>query len=155
MKPKHKRLAIILSGLIVLGGAVGLALSALNDNIVFFYGPSDLAKMAVAPDRSIRVGGLVEQGSVVHEPDGKTIHFTITDGTNAVPVIYTGLLPDLFREGQGVVAQGTLQNHEFMAREVLAKHDEKYMPPEVADALKRSGEWQRNEAGAAPATQGL
>ena len=141
MTPKYKRLSIILGGLVVLAGAVGLTLSALNDNIVFFYGPTELAEMHVKPDQSIRVGGLVEEGSVQHQSDGRTIHFIITDGKNTIPVVYTGMLPDLFREGQGVVAQGRMAGGEFQAREVLAKHDEKYMPPEVADALKKSGEW--------------
>lgn len=141
MTPKYKRLSIILGGLVILGGAVGLTLSALNDNIVFFYGPTELTEMHVTPNQSIRVGGLVEEGSVEHQGDGKTIHFIITDGKNTIPVVYTGLLPDLFREGQGVVAQGRMAGGEFQATEILAKHDEKYMPPEVADALKKSGEW--------------
>jgi cytochrome c-type biogenesis protein CcmE len=149
MTPKYKRLTIILGGLVILAGAVGLTLSALNDNIVFFYGPTELAEMHVTPDRSIRVGGLVEPGSVEHQGDGRTIHFTITDGKNTIPVVYTGLLPDLFREGQGVVAQGRVSGGEFQATEILAKHDENYMPPEVADALKKSGEW-RPETGKMP-----
>jgi len=149
MTPKYKRLSIILGGLVILAGAVGLALSALNDNIVFFYGPTELAEMHVKPDQSIRVGGLVEAGSVMHQDDGRTVHFTITDGKNTIPVVYTGLLPDLFREGQGVVAQGKMSGSEFQATEILAKHDEKYMPPEVADALKKSGEW-RPDAGKLP-----
>lgn len=149
MTPKYKRLSIILGGLVVLAGAVGLTLSALNDNIVFFYGPSELAEMHVTPDQSIRVGGLVEEGSVEHQNDGKTIHFVITDGVKTIPVVYTGFLPDLFREGQGVVAQGRMAGGAFQASEILAKHDEKYMPPEVADALKKSGEW-RPEAGQMP-----
>jgi cytochrome c-type biogenesis protein CcmE len=149
MTPKYKRLGIILGGLVVLAGAVGLTLSALNDNIVFFYGPTELAELHVKPNQSIRVGGLVEEGSVEHQGDGRTIHFIITDGKNTIPVVYTGLLPDLFREGQGVVAQGRMSGSAFQATQILAKHDEKYMPPEVADALKKSGEW-RPETGKMP-----
>ena len=149
MTPKNRRLSIILGGLALLAGAVGLALSALNDNIVFFYSPSDLQAMDIAPDRSIRIGGLVEEGSVVHEDDGVTMRFTVTDGARTVPVIYKGQVPDLFREGQGVIAQGRMMGGTFQASEVLAKHDEKYMPPEVADALKRAGEW-HPEAGQMP-----
>jgi cytochrome c-type biogenesis protein CcmE len=149
MTPKYKRLGIILGGLVVLAGAVGLTLSALNDNIVFFYGPTELAELHVAPNQSIRVGGLVEEGSVEHQGDGRTIHFIITDGKNTIPVVYTGLLPDLFREGQGVVAQGKMNGSAFQATQILAKHDENYMPPEVADALKKSGEW-RPETGKMP-----
>jgi cytochrome c-type biogenesis protein CcmE len=141
MTPKNRRLSIILGGLAFLAGAVALTLSALNDNIVFFYSPSDLQTMNIAPDRSIRIGGLVEEGSVVHEDDGVTMRFVVTDGAKTVPVIYKGQVPDLFREGQGVVAEGKLMGGTFQASQVLAKHDEKYMPPEVADALKRAGEW--------------
>ena len=115
MTPKNRRLSIIVGGLALLAGAVGLTLSALNDNIVFFYSPSDLQAMNVAPDRSIRIGGLVEEGSVVHEDDGVTMRFAVTDGAKTVPVIYKGQVPDLFREGQGVIAQGKMMGGTFQA----------------------------------------
>jgi cytochrome c-type biogenesis protein CcmE len=125
----------------VLGVAAALVLSALNDNIVFFYSPSQLAEKKVAPDRRFRLGGLVEQDSVKKE--GAEVRFKVTDLKQSVNVVYRGLLPDLFREGQGVIAEGSLgADGVFTAREVLAKHDENYMPPEVAKALKESGRWQ-------------
>jgi cytochrome c-type biogenesis protein CcmE len=116
-------------------------LSALSDNLVFFYSPTQVAEKHPGPDRRLRIGGLVEQGSV--KKDGQEVRFIVTDLKQTVPVVYRGLLPDLFREGQGVIAEGTLgADGVFTAREVLAKHDEKYMPPEVAKALKESGRWQ-------------
>jgi cytochrome c-type biogenesis protein CcmE len=139
--PKRKRLWLLVGSLGVLCVAAALVLTALNDNIVFFYSPSQLAEKKPAPDRRLRIGGLVEQGSV--KKDGAVVRFTVTDLRKTVPVVYRGLLPDLFREGQGVIAEGTLGSDGlFTAREVLAKHDEKYMPPEVAKALKESGRWQ-------------
>lgn len=151
MTPKTRRLTIIVVGLLALGGAAALVLSALKDNIVFFYGPTELAAMETLPDRAIRVGGLVEDGSVERSADGRTIRFTITDGVETVPILYEGLLPDLFREGQGIVAQGRIEGDTFVATEVLAKHDENYMPPEVADALKKSGQWQHMQETVDPA----
>jgi cytochrome c-type biogenesis protein CcmE len=146
MTRKRLRLYAVLAGLGALGLAAGLVLSAFNDNLVFFYSPTDLKTKAAPFDRQLRIGGLVEEHSVKRTDDGKTILFTVTDGKNAVPVTYTGSLPDLFREGQGVVAEGVLRRDgSFKASSVLAKHDEKYMPPEVADALKRSGHWQEGE----------
>jgi cytochrome c-type biogenesis protein CcmE len=143
---KRKRLYMVLAGLAVLGLAVGLALSAFRDNIVFFYSPSEVAAK-VGPSghdldgRRIRLGGLVTKGSV--KKQGMTTVFDVTDGPATIRVSYTGLLPDLFREGQGVVAEGRMQaDKSFIATEVLAKHDEKYMPPEVAAALKKSGHWE-------------
>ncbi len=140
MTPKKKRRLIVLVLVMLgLGTATALVLTAFQDNLVFFYSPSDL-KAHPPGLRAIRIGGLVEAGSVRRQPDGVTVHFTVTDLKTSVPVSYTGLLPDLFREGQGVVAEGQLRlDGVFEAREVLAKHDEKYMPPTVADALKRAG----------------
>ncbi len=141
MKPKRKRLWLLVASLAVLGAAVALVLSALSDNLVFFYSPTQVAEKHPGPDRRLRIGGLVEQGSV--KKDGQEVRFIVTDLKQTVPVVYRGLLPDLFREGQGVIAEGTLgADGVFTAREVLAKHDEKYMPPEVAKALKESGRWQ-------------
>jgi cytochrome c-type biogenesis protein CcmE len=139
--PKRRRLWLLVGSLGVLGVAAALVLSALNDNIVFFYSPSQLAEKKVAPERRFRLGGLVEPGSVKKE--GAEVRFKVTDLKQSVTVVYRGLLPDLFREGQGVIAEGSLgADGVFTAREVLAKHDENYMPPEVAKALKESGRWQ-------------
>jgi len=139
--PKRRRLWLLVASLAVLGAAAALVLTALNDNIVFFYSPSQLAEKKPAPDRRLRIGGLVEQGSVKKE--GTEVRFKVTDLKQSVSVVYRGILPDLFREGRGVIAEGSLDsNGVFTAREVLAKHDENYMPPEVAKALKESGRWQ-------------
>ncbi len=141
MTPKRKRLWLLVGSLCVLGAAVTLVLSALSDNIVFFYSPSQLAEKHVPPDRRFRLGGLVEKGSV--QKKGDEVSFRVTDLKQSIEVTYRGILPDLFREGQGVIAEGALNGQGvFTAREVLAKHDEKYMPPEVAKALKESGRWQ-------------
>ena len=141
MTPKRKRLWLLVGSLGVLCVAAALVLTALNDNIVFFYSPSQLAEKKIAPDRRFRLGGLVEPGSVKNE--GAEVRFKVTDLKQSVSVVYRGLLPDPFREGQGVIAEGSLDsNGVFTAREVLAKHDENYMPPEVAKALKESGRWQ-------------
>jgi cytochrome c-type biogenesis protein CcmE len=141
MSPKRKRLWLLVGSLCVLGVAVALVLTALNDNIVFFYSPTQVAEKHPGPERHFRLGGLVEQGSV--KKNGQEVRFVVTDLGKTVPVIYRGLLPDLFREGQGVIAEGSLgADGVFVAREVLAKHDENYMPPEVAKALKESGRWQ-------------
>jgi cytochrome c-type biogenesis protein CcmE len=142
MRPKRKRLLFVLAGLVTLGIAAALVLNAFQDNIVFFFSPTDLLTKENKPGRTVRLGGLVEQGSVVRGP-GTTVHFKVTDLRHDVRVSYTGILPDLFREGQGVVTEGRLQpDGTFLATSVLAKHDEKYMPPEVAAALKKSGHWQ-------------
>lgn len=146
MTRKRRRLYLVLGGLALLAVVSALVLSAFSDNIVFFYSPSDLQAKNVPDGRSIRIGGLVETGSVKREADGRTLDFRVTDGNSAVPVIYKGDVPDLFREGQGVVAEGKLDHGTFRAASVLAKHDEKYMPPEVVDALKRSGHWQETTA---------
>ncbi len=140
MKPKHRRLFVVAAALIVLGAAAALVLNAFEENLVFFYSPTDLAEKPVPLGQSIRVGGLVETGSV--QKSGIDVSFGITDGAKTVRATYRGVLPDLFREGQGVVTLGVLQvDGSFKAEEVLAKHDENYMPPEVVDALKKAGEW--------------
>lgn len=141
MKRKHKRLTFVVVALCLLGAAAGLVLTAFEENIVFFFSPTDIVEKKAVEDRRFRLGGLVEEGSV-DRSGGETIAFRVTDISNAVPVQYTGILPDLFREGQGIVAEGRLVDGVFVADEVLAKHDETYMPPEVADALKKSGQWQ-------------
>lgn len=142
MKPKHQRMVLLAAALVAVGGAVAFGLSALQDTIVYFYSPSDVAAKGVGPGQAIRLGGLVEQGSVTRQPDGITLAFKVTDRAKSIRVHYRGLVPDLFREGQGVVAEGTFgAEGVFLADTLLAKHDERYMPPEVADALKRSGEW--------------
>ncbi len=141
MTRKQKRLTLIISALGVLGVAVGVMLYALRDNVVFFYGPTEMAQKHVGPGVRLRIGGLVKTGTLVHHV-GKNITFEVTDGKSDVSVAYTGLLPDLFREGQGVVAEGALDGGGvFQADNILAKHDERYMPREVADALKKQGMW--------------
>jgi cytochrome c-type biogenesis protein CcmE len=117
-------------------------LTAFEDSLVFFYSPTDIATRQLPADRRVRIGGLVEAGSIARGADGLSVRFVVTDLANTIPVSYRGVLPDLFREGQGVVAEGRLANGVFQADEVLAKHDEKYMPPEVVDALKKAGRWQ-------------
>ena len=141
MTRKGKRLSLIIGAMSVLGLAAGLMLFALRDNIVFFYTPSELATKQIASGARLRIGGLVKEGTVVR--NGSDVKFTITDKTRDLDVSYTGLLPDLFREGQGVVVDGVLQQGgAFRADSVLAKHDERYMPRDVADALKKQGVWQ-------------
>ena len=148
MKPKHKRLGFVVVGMGLLTFATILILFALKDSVVFFYSPSGLVKQDVPPDRRFRLGGLVEENSVTRQDDGLTTTFRVTDLNHVVAVSYRGLLPDLFREGQGVVAEGQLDAEGvFVASEVLAKHDENYMPPEVADALRKSGQWKGVEGG--------
>lgn len=138
MTLRKQRMLLVLLVLSGVGVAVALALNAFKDNLVFFFSPSQVAAAEAPQGRAFRLGGLVEQGSVKREDDGLTVHFTVTDMAQKVNVTYKGILPDLFREGQGVVAQGKLsETGTFMASEVLAKHDENYMPPEVADALKK------------------
>ncbi|MEM6490324.1 MAG: cytochrome c maturation protein CcmE [Pseudomonadota bacterium] len=141
MTRKRRRLYGLLLGLGGVGAAAALTLSALEENITLFFSPSDLETAGVAPDRFIRVGGLVAEGSLAY-PRPATTRFDVSDGAAALTIEFVGELPALFREGQGIVAQGRLgPDGVFRAEEVLAKHDENYMPPEVADALKRSGEW--------------
>ena len=143
MTRKRRRLFFALSGLVALGLATMLILSALEENLVFFYSPSDLQTKTIQTKERIRIGGLVEEGSVKKSKSGLEVTFRVTDFEHSTAVRYRGLLPDLFREGQGIVAEGNLRKDGvFEAIQVLAKHDENYMPPEVADALKRSGHWQ-------------
>jgi cytochrome c-type biogenesis protein CcmE len=142
MTRRRRRLVALAAALLALGTAAALALTALRDTLVFFYSPSEIEAKGLAAGRTFRIGGLVEEGSLKTSVDGQ-VSFRVTDLKQAVPVTYKGVLPDLFREGQGVVAQGALAaDGTFVATEVLAKHDENYMPPEVADALKKSGRWQ-------------
>ncbi len=142
MKRKHRRLIFVVIGMMALGGAAALVLLAFEENLVFFFSPSDIEAKEIPPDRRIRLGGLVEEGSVEKDADGLTVTFRVTDLNRTVDVTYRGMLPDLFKEGRGVVTEGYLRaNGVFEAREVLAKHDENYMPREVAEALQKSGQW--------------
>ncbi|KPF49084.1 cytochrome C biogenesis protein CcmE [beta proteobacterium AAP121] len=136
MKPRNKKLAMIGGVVSAAGIVVALVLNAFESNLVFFYSPTQVASKEAPTARTFRVGGLVETGSV--KVDGTLVQFVITDTAQKVPVRYTGILPDLFKEGKGVVAQGQLREGVFEAREVLAKHDENYMPPEAAEALKNA-----------------
>jgi len=139
MKPRHKRLAMIGGGLAALGVAAALILNAFNSNLVFFYSPSQVADHEAPVGRSFRIGGMVETGSVQRQPDGVTVKFVVTDTAKAIPVFYEGILPDLFKEGKGVVAEGKLEaDGVFRASQVLAKHDENYMPPEAASAVEKA-----------------
>ena len=145
----RRRLMVVAIAAPILAVSVGLSLYAMGDAAVFFYSPSQAHAKKVPAGRTIRIGGLVKAGSVSHRPDG-AVAFTVADKIAAAPVVYRGDLPDLFREGQGVVAQGAFDaNGVFEAKEVLAKHDEKYMPKEVADSLKKSGEWRPSTPGGA------
>jgi cytochrome c-type biogenesis protein CcmE len=141
MTRRKRRLILLSLALSVLGLAMGLVLFALRDNIVFFYGPSEFARKVPKAGQRLRIGGLVKQGSLVRE-GGQTVRFAITDTKQDIEVTYNGMLPDLFREGQGVVAEGALgQDKIFHADSILAKHDERYMPRDVAEALKKQGVW--------------
>ena len=140
LKPRTRRALWIVGGLAALGVAVTLVVNAFRSNLVFFFTPTQVAAQEAPRDRAFRIGGLVEAGSVAREKDGLTVHFRVTDTAKTIPVVFTGILPDLFREGKGVVAQGRIAaDGTFKASEVLAKHDENYMPPEAAEALKRAG----------------
>ena len=142
MKPRHKRLALIGVALLLLGGAATLVLSAFNENLVFFRSPSDVVAGKAPAGKPFRIGGLVETGSV--KRDGVNVNFKVTDTAHAITVTYTGILPDLFREGKGVVAQGKIgPDGVFRASEVLAKHDENYMPPEATHALEQAAKAQK------------
>ena len=144
MKPRHKKLAIIAAGVSALGIAAALVLNAFESNLVFFFSPTQVAANEAPKHRSFRIGGLVEQGSVKRQRDGLTVNFIVTDTAKTMPVVYKGILPDLFKEGKGVVAQGKLgQDGVFRADEVLAKHDENYMPPEAAHALEQAAKAQK------------
>ena len=136
IKPRHKRLAIVGGLLVSVGAVAALVFNAFQSNLVFFYSPTQVMAKEAPSARTFRLGGLVQAGSV--KRDGVQVNFLVTDTVQAIPVRFEGILPDLFKEGKGVVAQGQLQGGVFMAREVLAKHDENYMPPEAAEALKRA-----------------
>ena len=136
MKPRHQRLAIAAGIVLAVGAIAALVLNAFQSNLVFFYSPSQIAANEAPKARTFRLGGMVERGSV--KRDGVSVSFVVTDTAKTVPVRFEGILPDLFKEGKGVVAQGQLRDGVFVAREVLAKHDENYMPPEAAEALKRA-----------------
>src|SRR4051794_37502341 len=139
MKPRSKRFAWILAGVALLSVAVALVLNAFQSNLVFFFTPSQIAAHEAPVGRAFRVGGMVETGSLKRDPNNLTVSFRVTDTAQTIPVSYTGLLPDLFKEGKGVVAQGALgADGVFRATEVLAKHDENYMPPAAADAIKKA-----------------
>lgn len=147
MKRKTQRLYFIALGGLALATGIALILTAFEDSIVFFYSPSEISQQALKPDQRIRIGGLVEEGSVVK--DGDTVSFTVTDTAETLAVTYRGILPDLFREGQGIVAEGQMTTAGiFEASDVLAKHDETYMPPEVAEAIKAAGEWRGEDSAA-------
>ena len=139
MKPRHRRFAWIGAGVLLLAAAVGLVLNAFQSNLVFFFTPTQVAANEAPRDRAFRVGGLVEVGSIERDKDALTVRFKVTDTAKTIPVVYTGILPDLFKEGKGVVAQGRLNaDGTFKANEVLAKHDENYMPPEAAHAVEKA-----------------
>jgi cytochrome c-type biogenesis protein CcmE len=147
MKAKHKRLFFVSFGLALLGGAVALALVALQDTVTFFFTPSQAAERGIQPGQRVRLGGLVEEKSIKKLADGVTVAFRVTDNAKTVTVHYKGVLPDLFREKQGVVVQGAFQpDQTFVATTVLAKHDENYVPKELADELKKQGLWQHDKA---------
>jgi len=146
MKPRHKRLLLILAGLSALGLATALVLSAFQKNLVFFFTPTQILAGEAPHGRSFRMGGMVVQNSLIRQSDGVTMSFEVTDTVKSLRVNYRGMLPDLFKEGKGVVAQGKLDQHNlFIADEVLAKHDENYMPPEAAYALKKANESKQAE----------
>ena len=133
---QKKRLGLIAGGLIVCGAAAALVFNAFEENLVFFFSPSQVAAHEAPEGRAFRIGGFVQEGSVQRQKDGVTVRFEVTDTAHTVPVTYKGSLPDLFKEGKGVVAQGKLQNGVFVADQVLAKHDENYMPPEAEKAVQ-------------------
>ena len=139
MKPRHRKLALIVLVVAALGVAVALVLNAFNSNLVFFFSPTQVANGEAPTSRAFRIGGLVEEGSIRREADGLTTRFVVTDTARTLPVTYTGILPDLFKEGKGVVAKGRLgPDGLFAATQVLAKHDENYMPPEAASAIEQA-----------------
>ncbi|WNO52609.1 cytochrome c maturation protein CcmE [Stakelama saccharophila] len=140
MKAKHQRLALAMLAVAAVIGAAVLALSALQDQAAFFYAPSDVKRDEIPVGRAVRLGGMVEKGSVVRQKDGVTVHFVVTDGKAEVPVRFTGVTPDLFREGSGVVAEGRFEpDGGFVADNLLAKHDERYMPPQMAGTMHKTG----------------
>ena len=144
MKPRHKRFAMIAAGVAALGIAAALILNAFRSNLVFFFTPSEIVADEAPVGRNFRVGGMVVEGSLKRQADGVSIRFVVTDTAHSIPVVYSGILPDLFREGKGVVAQGKLgADGVFQAEQVLAKHDENYMPPEAAEAVERANKAMR------------
>lgn len=149
MTPRQKRMTFVAMLIAGVGIFVYLITQALNENINHFYSPTEILEGKAPANHSFRIGGLVVTGSVKRDPASLKIHFDLTDGAKNFTVLYEGILPDLFREGQGIVATGKLQNNMFVAEEVLAKHDENYMPPEVADALKKAGKWEDAKSGKA------
>ena len=150
MKPRQKRFVYIIVAIVALSAAVGLVLYALKNNVSLYFTPTQAYNKEAPQGRNFRIGGLVEPGSVKRQSDGVTVHFSITDNARSLPVIYKGILPDLFKEGKGVVAQGKIEaDNLFHAEEVLAKHDENYMPPEAKDALDQAAK--AKTGGAAPA----
>ena len=150
MKTRHKRLILVMAGLGTLGLAAWLVLSAFQQNMVFFFTPTQVFSGEAPKGRSFRIGGMVENGSIQRQPDGVTVNFIVTDNAQKLPVSYKGILPDMFKEGKGVVAQGKLgADGKFAADEVLAKHDENYMPPEAAYALQKGDETKQARDGAA------
>jgi cytochrome c-type biogenesis protein CcmE len=145
MKSRHKKLLVIFLGLTGLGIAAALILNAFQSNLVFFYSPTEVSEGKAPSDRAFRIGGLVEDGSVKRDPDGLTVRFVVTDTAKSMPVIYKGILPDLFKEGKGVVAEGKIgADGMFNSTQVLAKHDENYMPPEAAQALEQAAKAQQS-----------
>ena len=151
MKARHKRMAFIFAGLAGLAVAAGLVLNALNSNLALYISPSEVLAGNAPKDQAFRLGGMVVVDSLKREDDGLTVHFGVSDNANTLPVVFTGILPDLFEEGQGVVAQGRMKDGVFVATEVLAKHDENYMPPQVADMLEEGEKIKQEQAGAAVA----
>jgi cytochrome c-type biogenesis protein CcmE len=144
MKSRHKKLILIAVVVLALGAVAALVLNAFRSNLVFFFSPTQVVNGEAPRDRAFRIGGLVEEGSVRREKDGVTAHFRVTDTAQSIPVTYKGLLPDLFKEGKGVVAEGRLTDSGlFVAGQVLAKHDENYMPPEAASALEQAQKAQK------------
>ncbi len=147
MKPRHRKLALIALIVAALGIAVALVLNAFNSNLVFFFSPTQIANGEAPTSRAFRIGGLVEEGSLKRHPGGLTVSFVVTDTAKSIPISYTGILPDLFKEGKGVVAEGKLgSDGVFTATQVLAKHDENYMPPEAASALEQAQKAQKTLA---------
>ena len=147
MKSRHKKLVVIVLALAGIGIAAALVLNAFRSNLVFFFSPTEVAEGKAPTDRAFRIGGLVEEGSVKRNPDGLTVNFVVTDTAKSIPVMYKGILPDLFKEGKGVVAEGKLGGDgQFTATQVLAKHDENYMPPEAAHALEQAAKAQKTVA---------
>ncbi|HFE32722.1 MAG TPA: cytochrome c maturation protein CcmE [Gammaproteobacteria bacterium] len=153
MKTRHKRMAFILAGLAGLAVAATLVLNALNSNLALYISPTDVLAGNAPKDQTFRLGGMVVEESLEREDDGLTVHFKVTDSANTIPVVFTGILPDLFEEGQGVVAQGKMRGNVFAATEVLAKHDENYMPPQVADMMEEGEKLKQQQDSAAVVQQ--